>query len=47
MNKVKLTGQVKKHLQYPFLFLLILVAVNIEVYMINLTAGMLVTVGIA
>ena len=47
MNKVKLTGQVKSHLKYPFLFLLILVAVNIEVYMINLTAGMLVTVGIA
>ncbi len=47
MKKVKLTGQIKKFLKYPLLFLLLLVAINIEIYMISTTAGLLMTAGIA
>ena len=45
-NKLKLSGQLQSYLRFPAWMLLLLIAVNVSVYFINVNAGLLVSAGL-
>lgn len=45
-EKIKLNGQLKRYLRWPLYLVILLAAINIPVYLLNIQAGLIVTAGV-